>query len=313
MSIEKPAARLFVLLARSTSVGIILRRGPSNWVQLIKWDTRRDIFTPGQWFHGRIYEHRCDISPSGNLLIYDAYKPGNEKLNPEYGNRWTAISKPPYFTALALWKSNSRTYGGGYFMDRKHILLNHPDGEAVPHPNHLPPNDIKVAVADYSTTLKNSIYFHVLRRDGWRMWGGGYGTLPLWYRGQPPGQERTWAILQKLGLQCTLSHEYRRVTKPMGRRGNLYERIPHYRYQYIVDTVYEYSASYGFDVSRDITKPLSGVTWADYDQHNRLVLAKEGKLFSGRLEDDDLYLTEIADFNSHVPENISTPNWAKRW
>ena len=34
----KSACRLFVVLARDADVGVILRRGPTRWVQMIKWD-----------------------------------------------------------------------------------------------------------------------------------------------------------------------------------------------------------------------------------------------------------------------------------
>jgi hypothetical protein len=53
--------RLLVLLARRAHLGVILRGGPATWTQLITWNTRNDTFGSGQWFHGRLYERRCDI------------------------------------------------------------------------------------------------------------------------------------------------------------------------------------------------------------------------------------------------------------
>lgn len=50
-----PPCRLQVLLARRAPIGVIFRRGPSKWVQIIKWDTQRDVFEEGKWFHGHIY------------------------------------------------------------------------------------------------------------------------------------------------------------------------------------------------------------------------------------------------------------------
>ena len=69
-----PSCRLQILLARDAAVGIIFRRGPTQWVQLIKWDTKKDTFEEGQWFHGHIYVSRSDLSPNGSLLIYFASK-----------------------------------------------------------------------------------------------------------------------------------------------------------------------------------------------------------------------------------------------
>jgi hypothetical protein len=51
----------------------------------------------GQWFKGRIYERRCDLAPSGEKLIYFAAK----YRSPLY--TWTAVSRPPFLTALLLW------------------------------------------------------------------------------------------------------------------------------------------------------------------------------------------------------------------
>lgn len=114
-------ARLFVLLARNSPVGVVLRRGPSDWVQMIRWDTKKDIFTPGQWFHGRIYEHKCDLSPNGELFIYFAKKFTGIRYI-EGKHFWTAISKPPYFTALDIEFQIESWGGGGIFTERREVI-----------------------------------------------------------------------------------------------------------------------------------------------------------------------------------------------
>jgi len=75
--------RLFVLLARNEPVGLVLRRGPAAWTQLIRWRTDRDEFESGQWFRGVIDFHRCDLSPSGERFLYfaKAYKPHSIALD----------------------------------------------------------------------------------------------------------------------------------------------------------------------------------------------------------------------------------------
>src|SRR5438445_305998 len=98
------SCKLAVILAREAKVAVILRRGPTRRVELILWDTKNDGFQRGQWFHGRIYEERCDLSPDGTKFIYFASKYG-PKRDADMPDTWTAISKPPYFTALALWPS----------------------------------------------------------------------------------------------------------------------------------------------------------------------------------------------------------------
>jgi hypothetical protein len=111
-----------VYLARDADRAVVLRRGPARWVRAILWDTARDTFEGGQWFHGRIYEDKCDLSPDGQLFIYFAAKHGVRRTN-EIGDIWTAVSKPPYFTALALWPQGGTYGGGGFFLERNRLVL----------------------------------------------------------------------------------------------------------------------------------------------------------------------------------------------
>lgn len=110
-------ARLFILLAAESPVGVVIRRGPSGQVLLIKWDLETDTFEHGQWLKGRVYERRCDLSPDGKLLLYFASDQRRAMSS------WTAVSRPPYFTALALWPKNSTYGGGGIFESRTKVLL----------------------------------------------------------------------------------------------------------------------------------------------------------------------------------------------
>jgi hypothetical protein len=120
------SCRLSVLLAPAARIGVILRRGPTKWVQLVTWDTAADTFQPGQWFHGRVYARRCDLSPDGSLFLYFASKfDGRTTTDREYTYAWTAVSKPPYFTALALWPKGDCWHGGGLFASDRHVWLNH--------------------------------------------------------------------------------------------------------------------------------------------------------------------------------------------
>jgi len=61
--------RLFAILARDAPVAAVLRRGPSKQVLLVRWDLTNDTFEAGQWLKARVYERRCDLSPSGDRFI----------------------------------------------------------------------------------------------------------------------------------------------------------------------------------------------------------------------------------------------------
>jgi hypothetical protein len=106
-----------VLLAREADVGVILRRGPTQWWRVTLWDTKRDTFEGGQWFRGRIYPEKCDVSPNGKLFIYFAGQFHTRNADKGYRDTWTAVSRPPFLTALTLWPIGDTWAGTGVFID----------------------------------------------------------------------------------------------------------------------------------------------------------------------------------------------------
>ena len=155
---------LFAIVARHAPVAVIFRRGPSKQVLLIKWHLDTDKLDHGQWLKGRIHERRCDLSPSGNLLIYFAvsFKP------PFYS--WTAISKPPFLTALVLWPKGDTWGGGGMFESEISVLLNHHPGL---HDAMAPGFRLKkgMRITPYRSRPGGGedfpIYHSLLSRNGW--------------------------------------------------------------------------------------------------------------------------------------------------
>lgn len=165
MPIVNPSTRIFVLIARKTRVGVIFRRGPSSQVLLIKWNLERDIFETGQWFKGRVYERRCDLSPEGDMLLYFA-----ANWRKPYRS-WSAISRPPFFTALALWPKGDGWGGGGQFLSRDCIELNHRKSEMTLAHDFSLPNWLSVKPFGVRPGWgeDDPIWFSRLRRDGWTL------------------------------------------------------------------------------------------------------------------------------------------------
>ena len=173
---------MFVLLARQASVGVILRRGPTDWWHITRWDTQRDAFEPGQWFRGRLYPGKCDLSPDGRLLVYFAGKFRPYEQERGYGQTWIAVSRPPYLTALALWPVGDTWGGQGVFYDDRTLLI----GAMLPnHPNH-PPGSLKV--------LK---YFELKRTDPL------HDVAPCWQSGWQKRNKE----LRKMSGDLTLARE----------------------------------------------------------------------------------------------------------
>jgi hypothetical protein len=175
---EPYRTRLTVLFASRAPKAVILRRGPKTHFRLINWDLRSDTFVLGQWMKGAV--QLSDLSPQGDKLIYCAqqfhrrahwerssapydplarldpvvrrkYAKSHRKM-PRYlrtsgvssplkvEGAWTAISTPPYFSALALWPTSGTRTGGGYFVSEREIVLYEPNDAATPIANvPIPP------------------------------------------------------------------------------------------------------------------------------------------------------------------------------
>jgi len=302
---QPPPCRLFFILARNAPVGVLFRRGPTRWVQLIRWDTETDTFQPGQWFHGRIYEKRGDLSPDGTKLIYFASKQGRwngedaEGFRAEVGQgcfplrgrtartsryytpSWTAVSKPPYLTALALWPKGGDTWnGGGLWETDDRLWLNHDRGDDRPHQDHLPRGiQVTARVMGGEDELLN----HRLERDGWKK------LQPL--------RARFWSyVMQRAGIR----------EKPHPGSGLVLR---------LTETVVRFEQTYRFSVRYPDGReePLPDAAWADWDHQGRLVWVGGGKVFAARPHPDGLRPQELADFNSHKPDPRPSPESARTW
>jgi hypothetical protein len=164
-----PAPRLHVPWARAAKVAVLLRRGPSKWVEVIRWDTAQDTLERGHWFHGRIYERRCDLSPDGDLFVYFASKiTGRTIADSAHTHAWTAVSRPPWLTALALWPRGDCWHGGGLFTGERRLRLNHRPQAAHPHPNHRP-KGLTIVPDPSASGEDDPLFGRRLTRDGWTL------------------------------------------------------------------------------------------------------------------------------------------------
>jgi hypothetical protein len=277
------ACRLFVYLAREASIGVVLRRGPSDWARLSLWHTDSDAFEDGQWIKGRVYERRSDVSADGSLFAAFVRQSGGRMVAQGGADTWVAVSRPPYFTALAVWFIGGTYFTGGFFPDRTSLWLGFMDSEKPPDIGAVPPwlrtmpaRDIPYIERSGEWT-ERTVHFNRLLRDGWTMLEHEpYRTK--WERTHPK-EPVTLIMTQNFG-----------EARGQGLR-------------YVV----EYWLRSG-DQGRE--SPLGEASWADFDQQGRLVLAREGRLFrhtpSGSFE-------EIADFNNQSPDPQPAPNAAHHW
>lgn len=99
--------RLHVILAREANVGVVFRRGPTDWWHILKWDLARFDLESGAWFKGTLYPTRSAVSCDGQVLAYFAMHGS--------WDTYLALSKPPWLSALCAWKTVGTWTTGAYF------------------------------------------------------------------------------------------------------------------------------------------------------------------------------------------------------
>lgn len=321
---RNPAARLYFLLARQAPVGVIFRRGPSKQVQLIRWNLQDDTFEPGQWFNGRIYERRSDLSPDGRLLVYFAAKQSAAQPGTE---TWTAISRPPYLTALSFWFKGDAWSGGGLFENNRHLKLN----DAGPYLHRLaessvqPP--IKVSKLGAPQGENDPIDLMRLTRDGWQLQQdikANYGSLQTeaelaaldpenkdvliailnQARGKPHETQRGIRYDNNSGFR---TYQPRLLEKAMDKGGKIRVSCKSYIFGFRFVRLYTITGE-----KTENLPDLAGAEWAEVDkERERIVFVKAGALFSW--QPGSPAVKQLADFNANRFEELPAPDWAKKW
>ena len=269
--------RLFVYLASEAPVGVVLRRGPSDWARLSLWHTDDDRFEHGQWMRARVFERRSDLSPDGSLFV--AFVRGSAGPNQGNADTWVALSRPPWFTALALWFVGGTYYTGGYFQDRNQLWLgwdsSQPDQGRLPTwlkmTSERPPY-----IDGTNDWTDRTVWMNRLLRDGWTR---REGAVPeTWERASPAGD-------LTLAMRIVTNTDFRA-----------------YGGRYVIEYAVRTEPG-GPEIE------LGRATWADWDQRGRLIVARDGRL----LHWQPTGITEIADFNDQTPDPQPAPAWATDW
>jgi hypothetical protein len=201
----------------------------------------------------------------------------------EYTYAWTAVSRPPWLTALALWPKGDCWWGGGLFAFNRTLVLNHRPGEDTPHPRHMP-TGLRVSPNPEAHGEDEPLYSQRLERDGWVLrqdwdlevtWRGGFKTLrpQVRERNQPSGQ---FVLRMSRGVSGFHHVEHFALVQPSG-----------------------------------ATVPLTA-QWADWDQAGRLVMLEKGKVQVAEpetLRQPRILLDLIAD----KPTPVVAPPWTATW
>ena len=271
---------LYCILARAAPKAVIFRRGPSKYVRLIAWNLRKDTFELGQWFKGRIYAQKSDLSPNGARLVYFA-----AKYRRPVGT-WIAVSTPPYLTAHVLWPAMG-TWNDISLFDTDDVLAlatYRADSSLEPLEGSAIPRTLEVRAKPWPG------YFHMvpeharLIRDGWsirigdQIYHGRSQSEPLVYTKPVGGADRETA------LELTVDHHQ--------------------------------SRSYALQHRSHPAQPMQA-DWADVHEGD-VLLSRGGRLLrlkapTNARRADVALAAELADFSDMTFESIEAPDWAKRW
>lgn len=269
-------ARIHVLLARESPAAVVIRRGPSRHTAVVGWDRTDDRFAVGQWFYGRIYERRCDLSPDGRHLIYFAMD--GRWTSPMRGS-WTAISRAPYLKALTLYSKGDCWNGGGLFLSSRDYWLNGGCGHRIER------DDAGLAVAEKCPWHETyggecaGVYYIRLQRNGWVM----KRTVPDGAGGEVSFFEKPVAAHWRLRKMAHATAHH-----PRGK-----------------GCYFDEHELWNARSGETIAQP--NWEWAEIDGA-RLVWAQDGRLFAGRLGAKGLAsIEELMDFNALRFEKLEAP------
>jgi hypothetical protein len=269
--------RIHVLLARDAPVGVVIRRGPSKQVCTILWDRRTDELRPGQWFKGRIYECRSDLSPDGKLLIYFAM---NGRWDSYSKGSWTAISRAPYLKAIAFFTKGDGWHGGGLFTGTDTYWLNDGYGHSVYRDTDEVRRDRTFQPSGYFGGECLGVYYPRLLRDGWR-------------------------LIERVELSRWNHHD---VLEKPAHQGWLLRKIAHSQVDAPQGKGCYWDEHELVHAGSGRRIPCPRWEWADLDG-DRLVWAAEGRLIAGTLDQEGLKQeTELQDFDGMAFEPIKEPD-----
>jgi hypothetical protein len=278
----KTPCRLFVYLANDAPLAVVLRRGPTDWVRLSLWNTADDTLEHGQWMKNRVYERRCDLSADGTRFVYFARgSSGPAGIFEANRDSWVAVSRPPWFSALALWFVGGTYYTGGFFPDRHTLWFGFGSDHGEPDVGSVPPSlhistDHPPHIDRTNDWPDRTVWLNRLLRDGWSPVNG--AKRETWQRARPNGDLvllMSWPADPSAAFNDPLSIEYALLRESDG------------------DMI-----------------PVGAASWADWDQRGRLVLAKDGRLFEWKAPDR---FVEIADFNTQEPDPAPSPPDTRIW
>lgn len=138
---------------------VILRRKPTNWFHVMRWNTQTDQLEHGSWYAGTLYPKRADVSFDGNWLVFLAMDPG--------ANTFNRIARPPMLTPEVEEPADGTYRGGGYWLTASLLRLNGWFTYAKSRRKRVE-EALPMQLDTYEEELEDEgVLYRRLERDGW--------------------------------------------------------------------------------------------------------------------------------------------------
>jgi hypothetical protein len=277
----RPAPRLFGIPARDAAVVAVLRRGPSAWSHLGRWDLADGSYEPGSWIRANLYPQRCDLSPDGRWF---AYLTSAGRGDWDAGSTYLAISRLPWLTALAAWGTCGTWTRGVHFVDDPDVQELGPADEG----------DTAELTRRYGLAFNPAVTFAVERRRDW-----------VEAAGSPPrADDDVWDEQRgdRVVVEKACPADPASVLSARGRFAAFREG-PHPGEPRVTD----------YRLARDGREvPLDHVQWADWAADGRLLVATTDGRLQIRSPTGDAVVHEV-DLSPLRPDPQRSPAMARAW
>jgi hypothetical protein len=269
--------RVFGIPATRAPVVAVLRRGPSEWSHVGRWDVARGVYEPGAWIRANLYPQRCDLSPDGRWLVYFTLK---GRATWRAGSTYVAISRLPWLRALAAWATCGTWTRGLHFTEERGATNVGPPQEG----------DVAPCLQRFGLAVTRPASFAVERRRGWTETAD---TPPrragdMWDERRPVTMEK--ARPKSDGATRLIVHGYFAAFRSGPPGETLYARLDGARQRW-----------------------LEGVQWADWDADGRLLVATEDARLQIRDGDDASTVLAESDLRAVPLAAAPAPAEAHHW
>jgi len=288
---ETIGPRLFGIPALAAAVVAVLRRGPSDWSHLGRWDLTDGTYEPGSWIRANLYPQRCDLSPDGRWFVYFTAKPSAAARAGGWdaGDTYLAVSRLPWLTALAAWGTCGTWTRGAHFVD----------DSGVQELGVADQGDTADLTSRYGLAFNRPTTFAVERRRGWVEAPG----TPA--RSADDAWDERRADHVVLEKPCPADDAF--VLSVRGRFAAFREG-PHRDEPRVADYLLTSTVTGTGD-----ERPLDGVQWADWSADGRLLVATtDGRLQIRERAGRAVVLPEV-DLAATAPDPQRSPPLARAW